>query len=229
MVHFSPRLTDAADLARRVHADQTIKGTTLPYLAHLFDVCAIALRHGADEDQAIAALLHDAVEDGGGEPMLHQIRTTFGDRVADIVLACSDSLEVDPTAKPDWWTRKIAYLDHLAEATIDTALVSGADKLANVRSLLVEYRRGGDEIFAKFRTGRAGTLWYYRRIAELLPSRLREASDHPTLDDLGRELATSVDALLAAIGPDTVAADWELALAEERRTRAGNTASGTIR
>jgi (p)ppGpp synthase/HD superfamily hydrolase len=107
----------------------------LPYLLHLLDVCSIALRHGADEDLAIAALLHDVVEDGGGAPMLDEIRDQFDDRVGDIVLACSDSLEVDP-AKPDWWQRKIQYTDH------------------------AEF---GDVLFERFKTGRVGTLWYYRR------------------------------------------------------------------
>src|SRR6056297_364975 len=183
------RLTAAFDMARTTHDGDTIKGSDLPYLLHLLDVCSIALRHGADEDQAIAALLHDVVEDGGGAPMLETIRREFGDRVADIVLACSDSLEVDRTNKPDWWVRKIAYLDHLEVATHDIALVSGADKLSNARSIVNDLAHHGDIFFDRFKTGRMGTLWYYRRIAAILPDRL-PAGVGP--ERLGLALVTTV-------------------------------------
>lgn len=214
------RLTDAFDMARSVHNGHSIKGTNLPYLVHILDVCSIAMRHGADEDQAIAALLHDVVEDGGGAPKLEEIGMRFGDRVAGIVLACSDSLEVDPTAKSDWWTRKISYVDHLREASPEVALVSAADKLSNLRATLAGYEATGDSIFARFRTGRMGTLWYYRRLAEILPSRLP-----PT--DLATRLGTSLQETLTelydAIGPDAEA-DWVEALAEERARRQEGTA-----
>lgn len=211
----SPRITDAFEMARVVHADDVLKGTDLPYLVHLLDVCSVALRHGADEDQAIGALLHDVVEDGGGAPMLDQIRSRFGDRVADIVLACSDSLEVDSTNKPAWWPRKISYIDHLRVAGTDAALVSAADKFSNVRSIVADLAVDGDAVFDKFRTGRVGTLWYYRRIGEVLPSRL---ADTPRASRLGDSLRGAVAELVAAV-PDADAA-WEQALATEEDTRA---------
>ena len=209
------RLTSAFDLAREVHNGDPIKGTTMPYLLHLLDVCSIALRHGADEDQAIAALLHDVVEDGGGAPMLDSIRQRFGDRVADIVLACSDSLEVDRANKPDWWIRKIAYIDHLRVTSSDAALVSGADKLSNARSIVADYETQGDAVFSNFKTGRVGTLWYYRRIAEILPGRL---PDTERAQRLGALLQDTVHDLVQSVGP-AAATDWHEAIAEEQAHR----------
>jgi (p)ppGpp synthase/HD superfamily hydrolase len=210
-----PRLSSAFDMAREVHNASAIEDTELPYLLHLLDVCSIALRHGADEDQAIAALLHDVVEDGGGAPMLDEIREGFGDRVADIVLACSDSLEVDRSKKPDWWVRKITYIDHLRAAPHDVALVSGADKLSNARSLIADHADQGDALFDKFRTGRVGTLWYYRRIAEILPARL---PDTDGARRLGGSLRLAVHDLVDAVG-SAAAEDWRHALAEEQAHR----------
>ena len=213
------RLSDAFDMAREVHNGDSIKGSNLPYLLHLLDVCSIALRHGADEDLAIAALLHDVVEDGGGAPMLDEIRDQFDDRVGDIVFACSDSLEVDPAKKPDWWQRKIQYTDHLRVASTDVALVSGADKLSNVRSIVADHAEIGDALFERFKTGRVGTLWYYRRIAQILPSRL---SDAEGAQRLGASLCSVVSELLEAVG-DGGADDWHIALEIEEKERASLT------
>ncbi len=213
------RLSDAFDMAREVHNGAAIKGSNLPYLLHLLDVCSIAMRHGADEDLAIAALLHDVVEDGGGAPMLDKIRDRFDDRVADIVFACSDSLEVDPAKKPDWWQRKIQYTDHLRVASTDVALVSGADKLSNVRSIVADHAEIGDRLFERFKTGRVGTLWYYRRIAQILPSRL---SDAEGAQRLGASLREVVSELLEAVG-DGGADDWHIALETEEKKRASLT------
>lgn len=213
----SPRLTAAFDMARRVHSTQSIKGTDLPYLVHLLDVASVLLRHGGDEDQAIAAFLHDVVEDGGGEPMLAEIRDEFGERVADIVQACSDSLEIDPAAKLPWWPRKIAYIDHLHVATHDVAMVSTADKVSNARSIVADFETRGDAVWENFRTGRMGTLWYYRRIADILPLRLPEA-DRP--QRLGATLTSTVQELVEAVGPSVTASDWHDAVAEETAHRA---------
>ncbi len=209
------RLTGAFDMARSVHNGRSIKGTDLPYLVHILDVCSIAMRHGADEDEAIAALLHDVVEDGGGAPVLVEITSRFGDRVAGIVRACSDSLEVDPAAKPDWWTRKLDYIDQLRDASPEVALVSAADKLSNLRSILAEYEAIGDGVFARFRSGRMGTLWYYRRIAEIVPSRL-PPTDLATR--LGASLQETLTELLEVIGPEAED-DWIESLAKERNRR----------
>ena len=111
-------------MARRAHNGSALRGADVPYLLHVLEVSSIVMRHGGDEDQATAALLHDVVEDGGGEPALAEIREEFGDRVADIVLGCSDSVEVDRSAKLPWWPRKIAYIDHLHVASHDVATPS---------------------------------------------------------------------------------------------------------
>lgn len=210
------RLSDAFDMAREVHNGAVRKISGQPYLLHPLEVCSVALQHGADEDLAIAALLHDVVEDGGGEPMLDEIRGRFGDRVGDIVLACSDSLEVDPAKKPEWWYRKLNYLDHLRVASTDVALVSGADKLSNARSLVEDHAEMGDPVFELFTTGRVGTLWYYRRIAEILPDRL---SDAEGARRLGASLRKVVSELLGGVGDGVADDDWHTALEIEERKR----------
>ncbi|MCX7168598.1 MAG: HD domain-containing protein [Rhodocyclales bacterium] len=131
------RFSEALTLAHHLHGGQVRKGTAVPYVAHVLAVAGIALEHGADEDEAIAALLHDAVEDCGGAPVLADIRHRFGDRVADIVSACSDT---DVTPKPPWQARKEAYLAHLKDAPASVRLVSAADKLHNARTILADYR-----------------------------------------------------------------------------------------
>lgn len=215
----SYRLTAAFDMARRVHDTKTIKGTDLPYLLHLLDVCSIALRHGAEEDQAIAALLHDVVEDGGGAPMAEEIRAEFGDRVTGIVLACSDSVVQDAANKRPWWDRKVAYIDHLAVASEDVALVSAADKLSNARAILADFASQGDSLWGRFNTGRAGTLWYYRAIAGILPGRLPRTEGG---ERIGKAFTAAVTDLIDAVGHTTAANDWRLALVEVDKLRAVN-------
>lgn len=175
----SKRFTDAVDYARKAHASQTRKGTSIPYLAHLLGVASLVLDYGGDEDQAIAALLHDAIEDQG-EHHEAAIRSRFGDRVARIVLACTDgTLEgkadaVTPEAKrADWKRRKQRYLAHLAEAPDEVVLVSGCDKLHNARAIVVDLRNPavGVTVFERFTGERDGTLWYYREIARILAMR----------------------------------------------------------
>ena len=216
-LHLTDRMTTAFAMARIVHSGQTLKGTPLPYLLHLLDVCSIALRHGADEDQAIAALLHDAVEDGGGMARADEIGQLFGDRVERTVLECSDSVVDDPEAKAPWWVRKIGYVDHLAEASEDAAIVTGADKLSNVRSLLTDVAEHGDDYWDRFSGGRAGSLWYYRKIAEILPGRLPTT---PLAERLGRTFSETVDELVELVGRDQAELDWTAALALEASARA---------
>ena len=133
----SDRFNRALSLASSLHASQARKGGEVPYIAHLLAVCALVLEAGGDEDLAIAALLHDAVEDQGGESTLLIIRQRFGDRVADVVNGCTDT---DETPKPPWKQRKQDYLDHLRGAPDDVRLVSAADKVHNARSILFDYR-----------------------------------------------------------------------------------------
>jgi (p)ppGpp synthase/HD superfamily hydrolase len=159
------RFHKALVFAAELHADQRRKGDgRTPYVAHLLSVCAIVLESGGDEDEAIAALLHDAVEDQGGSPTRELIHSTFGERVAAIVDACSDT---DQTPKPPWRQRKEAYLAHLPTATPSARLVSAADKLHNARSILHDYRAVGEAIWDRFRGGKEGSLWYYRSIVTI--------------------------------------------------------------
>lgn len=123
----------------------------------------MVLEEGGDEDQAIAALLHDVVEDQGGQPMLDEVRARFGDRVAMIVEACSDTVT---KPKPPWGARKQQYLDHLPTATPDVLLVSLADKLFNARAILTDYQRVGAKVWNRFSEGRDSQLWYYRSLAD---------------------------------------------------------------
>ena len=161
----TPRFDDALVYARRLHDGQVRKGSGTPYIGHLLAVTAIVLEHGGNEDEAIAALLHDAVEDQGGAPTREEIRRRFGDSVVAIVDGCTDT---DQTPKPSWHQRKEAHLAHLREASSSVRLVAAADKLHNARSVLADYREHGEAIWEQFRGGRAGTLWYYRAMTDAL-------------------------------------------------------------
>jgi (p)ppGpp synthase/HD superfamily hydrolase len=158
-VRLGPRFLRAFDFAAEKHAGQTRIASTIPYIAHLMGVASLVLEAGGDEDLAIAALLHDVVEDCGGAPMLKEVGRRFGKRVAKIVDECTDA---DTYPKPPWRERKEKYLRRLKKADADTRLVSAADKLNNVRSILSDYRASGESIWARFNGGRTGTLWYYR-------------------------------------------------------------------
>ncbi len=174
----SVRFRDALTYACELHAAQRRKGTDIPYVAHLLAVASIALEHGASEDEAIAALLHDAVEDQGGRATGDEIRRRFGDAVADVVHACSDT-DVEP--KPPWRARKEAYIAHLSGAPRSVLLVSASDKLHNARSILADLRTAGDALWSRFSGGRDGTLWYYRALVttfqRLLPGPLTDELD----------------------------------------------------
>ena len=161
----STRFEEALILATRLHAGQVRKGTTIPYIAHLLGVTSIVLEHGGDEDEAIAALLHDAAEDQGGQAILEDIRARFGDGVAEIVAGCTDAW-TDP--KPPWRERKQAYVAALRRASASVRLVSSADKLHNARAILGDYRALGEAVWERFTGGREGTLWYYRALVEVL-------------------------------------------------------------
>jgi len=166
------RLAQGIAFALSIHAEQTRKGTETPYISHLLAVTAIVLEYGGDEEQAIAAMLHDAIEDQGAhqEPV---ITAHFGPRVARIVRGCTDA---DTVPKPPWRDRKQAYLDHLADAEPEVLLVSAADKLHNARAICSDLTRHGLAVFDRFKGGRDGTLWYYSTLADrfsvLLPGPL---------------------------------------------------------
>jgi len=178
------RFDDALTLAARLHRNQKRKVSNIPYISHLLAVAALVLEHGGDEDQAIAALLHDAVEDQGGLDTARMIRTRFGDRVADCVLACSDSTDLD---KAPWTQRKESYLAALATKSADALLVTSCDKLHNARSILADMDEVGAGVFERFTAKRDGTLWCYRALADEL-SRLRPGPLSARLDATVREI-----------------------------------------
>ncbi|MSP15152.1 MAG: HD domain-containing protein [Myxococcales bacterium] len=160
-VRLGARFERAVRLANRLHATQLRKGTRTPYVAHLLAVASIALEHAATEDEAIAALLHDAVEDQGGMLTLARIRRAFGAGVAEIVLGCSDST-AEP--KPPWRARKEAYIAHLRTAPSGVLLVSASDKLHNARSILADLRAEGPSVWQRFSAPPTEIVWYYRSL-----------------------------------------------------------------
>jgi (p)ppGpp synthase/HD superfamily hydrolase len=180
--------------ATHVHGGQTRKGTSVPYIAHLLAVAATVLEYGGSEEVAIAALLHDAVEDQGGEPRLADIRNRFGGRVAEIVRSCSDSVANSSAgqAKEDWHLRKTRYVEHLGSADQDALLVSLADKVHNARAILRDLRKPevGAAVWGRFKASKADTLWHYRELAEAFRKRLP--------GQLADELGEIVDALAKA-------------------------------
>jgi (p)ppGpp synthase/HD superfamily hydrolase len=184
------RLANALGFATQLHATQKRKGSGVPYISHLLAVAAIVLEHGGTEDEAIAALLHDAVEDQGGQARLALIRDRYGDTVAAIVAGCTDTDEVH---KPSWRPRKERYLAHFADAPPSVLLVVAADKLHNARSVLADYRELGDALWPRFTGNRDGTLWYYRAVADALRARAQSGSDN--LKKLVADLNRTVDEL----------------------------------
>ena len=189
-VKLGPRFRRGFLFAADKHSGQTRKASTIPYIAHLMGVTSLVLEFGGDEDMAIAALLHDVVEDCGGLPILKEVQRRFGPRVAKIVDGCTDSFT---HPKPPWRERKETYLRHLKKADAETRLVSAADKLNNVRSILSDYREFGESIWARFNGGRDGTLWYYRSLLEEFLRR--------TPNRLITELELAVRELEASVGP----------------------------
>ena len=175
----SSRFAEALCYVADLHAQQRRKVSGEPYLAHLLAVVAIVMEHGGNEDEAIAALLHDAVEDQGGRVTLEDIRRRFGPSVADIVEGCTDAMG---SPKPPWRQRKEAHLAHLREASASVRLVVAADKLHNAASLVREYRRRGESLWASFHGGRDGTLWYYRAMTDAL----KQIAATPIVEELDR-------------------------------------------
>jgi (p)ppGpp synthase/HD superfamily hydrolase len=178
----------ALEYASRLHKDQCRKGTRVPYITHLLAVAAIVGENGGTENEVVAALLHDAPEDQGGEATLEDIRARFGDEVAEIVAGCTDTYE-DP--KPPWRERKESYVAHLADASDSVRLVSSADKLHNARTVLSDYRALGEVLWDRFNGGREGTLWYYRAIVDVLRNK------DPVVEDLDR-VVTELERLARA-------------------------------
>jgi (p)ppGpp synthase/HD superfamily hydrolase len=192
----SARFEDAVSYAAKAHADQVRKGSGVPYIAHLLGVAALVLEDGGGEDEAVAALLHDAVEDQGGPTRLEDIRGRFGERVAKVVEGCSDSIREVGEAKADWWERKCGHLDHLShvdgDLTAPLLRVSMADKLSNLRATVRDAGLNGDGFWKVFKHGAASQLWYYGRMNDIFRARCPESTMLPELEALLAQLADIV-------------------------------------
>lgn len=188
----SKKFTEALTFATELHATQKRKGSGVPYIAHLLGTASIALEYGSNETEAIAALLHDAIEDQGGAPTREAIRRRFGDAVTAIVDGCTDA---DTIPKPSWRQRKEAYIARIPTASASVLLVTAADKLYNARSVLKDYQVLGEELWQRFAGGKAGTLWYYRALVEAL----RTAASTPLVEELDR-VVTQIEQLASASG-----------------------------
>jgi len=188
------RFSKALAMAVEIHGDQSRKGVNTPYLGHILGVTSLVIDYGGNEDQAIAALLHDGPEDQGGQELLDRIGDEFGSEVERIVRACSDTLVEDPDDKPEWQERKETYLAHLESAQEDELFVSCADKVFNLRAIVADFREEGDVLWDRFTGKRDGTLWYYRTLTKVFERRLA--------DRLTGELRRAMDALeeLLAVG-----------------------------
>jgi (p)ppGpp synthase/HD superfamily hydrolase len=173
-----PRFVSALEWATKVHGGQTMKGSDVPYVAHLLEVAALVVRDGGRETEAVAALLHDVIEDAGVKPK--KIRKRFGPKVARIVKACTETLDGKlptkssaPRDASTWWARKHEMLDHLREDDVPMAVlrVKTADTLANARSIVADLRRHGPETWTRFHAGAVDQLWYYRSLTVIVGQR----------------------------------------------------------
>jgi (p)ppGpp synthase/HD superfamily hydrolase len=185
------RFRSAFSKALSLHKDQLRKATGTPYIAHLMSVTALVLENGGSEDQAIAALLHDAVEDAGGIETLNAIREEFGPYVAELVDGCTDSYT---QPKPAWKPRKVTYLEKLQESSDDVKLISLADKVHNARSILRDLRATGESTWEKFNGKKSGTLWYYQSLAEIFHD-----SPYPALSNELNNLVKEIDLLATTL------------------------------
>jgi (p)ppGpp synthase/HD superfamily hydrolase len=177
------RFTDAFAFAFEVHREQTKKSTTVPYISHLLEVAGLVLSYGGNEDQTIAALLHDSVEDHPDAASFEDIAKRFGPAVADIVESCSDS-NVMP--KPPWRGRKEKYIAHLRHADESVLLVAAADKLVNARTVIKDYRQVGEEVWSRFNAGKPDQLWYYRAVTDAILAAAGDGRARPLADELKR-------------------------------------------
>jgi (p)ppGpp synthase/HD superfamily hydrolase len=175
----SKQFNEALQYAAQLHANQVRKVNGEPYVAHLLGVTSLVLDYDGNEDEAIAALLHDAIEDQGGAAVGDEIGRRFGAAVAEIVRGCTDA---DTTPKPPWQERKDAFLARLEHASPSICLVVAADKLHNVRSITRDFRQLGDAIWRHFKGGREKTLWYYRAVVEVL----KHSETTPLVEELDR-------------------------------------------
>ncbi len=180
------RFTDAFAFAFGVHREQTKKGTTVPYISHLLEVAGLVLSYGGNEDESIAALLHDAVEDHPDIASFETIGKRFGGRVAAIVESCSDAIVIP---KPPWRPRKEKYIAHLRDADESVLMVAAANKLANARAVMKDYREVGEHVWNRFNAGKSDQLWYYRAVTNALADRAGNGRARALAEELKRAVA----------------------------------------
>jgi (p)ppGpp synthase/HD superfamily hydrolase len=197
MKQLTDRFLQALDYAFFLHKEQTRKGSQTPYVAHLLAVTALVIEDGGTEDEAIAALLHDAPEDQGGKQILEQIQLRFGDRVAAIVDGCTDTYE---NPKPTWRLRKDRYLHHLQTAPADIRRVSLADKLHNASTILRDLKLSGETVWDRFNGGKQGTLWYYHSLLDIF----RENGSEGMVSELERVVSE-----IERLSPDGIPVEFQ--------------------
>lgn len=196
----SDRFNDALVYAHNLHRHQPRKGRDIPYVGHLLGVASLVLENGGDEDLAIAALLHDAVEDQGGLPRRDEIEQKYGKRVADVVMGCTDSDAVDPMQKLPWCERKVAYIAHVKdEADGGVRLVSVADKVHNARAILTDHHECGDPCFDRFSGKKDGTLWYYRSLVDAFRTAEERGHEDSELARGRRRLIAELDRVVTEL------------------------------
>jgi (p)ppGpp synthase/HD superfamily hydrolase len=189
-LHLTGKFTSAIEYARHLHIERR-KGSGIPYMAHLLGVAALVMGEAGHElfpvteDMVVAALLHDAVEDHGGTPRLHDIEANFGANVARMVAGLSDTFSEDSSHKESWLDRKKSYLDRLRDEPADVRLISAADKLYNARAMLEDYRVIGPEVWKRFKRGRGDQLWYFDELVKVF----RSFGDSRIVEELGRVVA----------------------------------------
>jgi len=192
------RLTDAFSFAFDAHREQTKKGSAVPYISHLLEVSGLVLTYGGNEDEAIAALLHDTVEDHPDLVSFQSIGKRFGSKVAQIVESCSDSTTIP---KPPWKPRKERYIEHLRGANESVLMVAAADKLSNVRAVIKDYRQIGDGVWKRFNAGKSDQLWYYRTVTEALTEAAGTGRAHVLVQDLKRAVTELEELCCGASNP----------------------------
>lgn len=179
MIDYTPRLDEAMRVAATAHSEQKRKGTEIPYIVHPFAVMHIASQVTNDEDVLVASLFHDVLEDVPDKYSKEQMQRAFGARVVSIV----EGVTKDDTIQ-DWQGRSDAYLAHLRTADEASVIVSGADKIHNLQSILIDYEQYGDQLWDRFNADKERQLWWYGSIHDVLQERLPESALTATLGDL---------------------------------------------
>jgi (p)ppGpp synthase/HD superfamily hydrolase len=192
MILLTERFTDTLVYATQLHATQTRKGKSTPYIAHLLSVTALVLEDEGSENEAIAALLHDALEDQPGKTSPEKILQQFGQPVLDLILACTDTPEgYQGGPKPPWKERKEKYLSHLRDSVSPEVLrLTMADKLHNLRDLVSDYRIQGEEVWSRFNAGKEEQLWFFRSLLDILNNKMPKSKMVSDFQQTFHELET---------------------------------------